>query len=154
MDITVPGIIIWSNVSERRREEALCRPPIPVGDFQQTVGNIISAVRTDGDQALRELGEEYDGVILEQFEVSADEWAEAESLVDPLVLQAMDEAISRIRDFHIAGKPVSLNMETAPGLRCEARYLPISRWPVCARRVSPADFHRDHAGDSGTDCRL
>ena len=38
----------------------------------------------------------------------------------------MDEAISRIRDFHIAGKPVSLSMETAPGLRCEARYLPIS----------------------------
>jgi len=126
MDITVPDIINWSNVSEKDREEALCRPPIPVGDFQQTVGNIISAVRTDGDQALRELGEKYDGVILEQLEVSAHEWAKAESLVDPLVLRAMDEAISRIRDFHIAGKPVPLSMETAPGLRCEARYLPIT----------------------------
>ena len=126
MDITVPDIIIWSTVSEKHREEALCRPPIPVGDFQQTVGDILSAVRTDGDQALRVLGEKYDGAILDQLEVSADEWAEAESLVDPLVLKAMDEAISRIRDFHVAGKPVSLNMETAPGLRCEARYLPIS----------------------------
>ena len=67
MDIAVPDIIIWSNISEKHREEALCRPPIPVGDFQQAVGNIISAVRTDGDQALRELGEKYDGAILDQL---------------------------------------------------------------------------------------
>jgi histidinol dehydrogenase len=60
------------------------------------------------------------------LEVGANEWAEAESLVDPIVLQAMDEAISRIYAFHVAGKPAPVSMETAPGLRCEARYLPIS----------------------------
>jgi histidinol dehydrogenase len=46
--------------------------------------------------------------------------------VDPDVLEAMDEAIARITAFHIAGKPAPVSMETAPGLRCEARYLPIS----------------------------
>jgi histidinol dehydrogenase len=64
--------------------------------------------------------------LLDQLEVSAGEWSEAESLADPLVLQAIDEAISRIKMFHEAGKPKMASMETAPGLRCEARYLPIS----------------------------
>lgn len=124
--VTVSELIDWSRISEAEREIALRRPPIPAGDFQQTVADIISRVREDGDDALRELGEKYDGVRSGVLEVTADEWAKAESLVDPVVLQAMDEAISRIYAFHVAGKPVPVSMETAPGLRCEARYLPIS----------------------------
>ncbi len=126
MDIRIPELIDWSGITDAQRETVLCRPPIPPGNFQQIVGEIISQVRSDGDVALRELGEKYDGVILEQLEVTAEEWAEAESLVDPLVLQAMDEAIERISAFHISGKPNPVSMETSPGLRCEARYLPIS----------------------------
>ena len=124
--VTLPEMIDWSRTSEAERETALRRPPIPAGDFQQAVVAIISRVSEDGDEALRELGEKYDGVLLGDLEVSANEWAEAESLVDPIVLQAMDEAISRIYAFHVAGKPAPVSMETAPGLRCEARYLPIS----------------------------
>lgn len=126
MDIRLAEPIDWPGITEAQREKALCRPPIPSGNFQQVVGEIISRVRKDGDTALRELGEKYDGVILEQLEVTTEEWAVAESLVDPLVLQAMDEAIERISAFHISGKPAPVSMETSPGLRCEARYLPIS----------------------------
>lgn len=126
MDIRIPGMIDWPAITEAQREAALCRPPIPPGDFQRVVGEIISRVRNDGDEALRDLGEKYDGVKLEQLEVTAGEWAEAESRVDPLVLQAMDEAIERISAFHISGKPGPVSMETSPGLRCEARYMPIS----------------------------
>jgi histidinol dehydrogenase len=124
--VTIPELIDWSRASEVERETALQRPPIPAGDFQQTVAAIISRVREDGDLALREFSEKYDGIVLSQLEVTADEWAKAESLVDADVLQAMDEAIARIDAFHVAGKPAPLSMETAPGLRCEARYLPIS----------------------------
>lgn len=126
MDIRIPGLIEWPSIAEAQREAALCRPPIPPGDFQRVVGEIISRVRNDGDEALRELGEKYDGVKLEELEVTAEEWAESESRVDPLVLQAMDEAIERISAFHISGKPGPVSMETSPGLRCEARYMPIS----------------------------
>ena len=126
MEISVPEMIDWSSASGVQRETALRRPPIPAGEFQQLVSDIISQVRSDGDRALRELGEKYDGVVPETLEVTADEWAVAESLADPAVLQAMDEAISRISAFHLAGKPTPVSLETAPGLRCEARYLPIS----------------------------
>lgn len=124
--ISVPELIDWSRTSEAERETALRRPPIPAGDFQQVVATIIARVREDGDGALREFGQKYDGVQLGDLEVTADEWAEAESRVNSEILQAMDEAISRINAFHVAGKPAPVSMETAPGLHCEARYLPIS----------------------------
>ena len=126
MKISIPAIISWSDTSEIQREAALQRPPIPEADFQGVVTNIISRVREEGDAAVYELGEKYDAVVLNQLEVTGQEWAEAESQVDPAVLNAMDEAIARITAFHVAGKPAMVSMETAPGLRCEARYLPIS----------------------------
>jgi histidinol dehydrogenase len=122
----VPELIDWSVTSESEREAALQRPPIPSGDFQADVAAIIERVRQQGDKALLELGQKYDGVLLQELEVTASEWAQAESLVAPNVLQAMDQAIARINNFHAAGKPEPLSMETAPGLRCEARYLPIT----------------------------
>ena len=126
MDILIPEMIDWSSASEVKRETALRRPPIPVGEFQKIVSDIIKQVGCDGDRALREFGEKFDAVVPQTLEVTADEWAAAESLVDPAVLRAMDEAIARISAFHRAGKPAPVSMETAPGLRCEARYLPIS----------------------------
>ena len=126
MTIRIPDLIDWSAASETERRAVLQRPPLPSGNLQQAVSEIISLVGEEGDDALFALGEKYDGVELEQLEVSADEWAAAESQVEPAVLQAMDEAIARIDAFHLAGKPAPVSMETTPGLRCEARYLPIS----------------------------
>lgn len=126
MDILIPELIDWPEASEAQRETALSRPPIPTGDFQAIVSDIICRVRQDGDRALRELGEKYDAAVPGSLEVTSDEWAVAESRVDPAVLKAMDEAISRIRAFHFAGLPTPFSLETAAGIRCEARYLPIS----------------------------
>jgi histidinol dehydrogenase len=126
MDIVIPDMIEWSALNEAEYDKALRRPPIPSGDFQAAVATIIARVAEEGDKALLELGEKYDDVLLDDLQVSAGEWAEADLKVEPDVLQAMDEAISRIDAFHVAGKPAPLSMETAPGLRCEARYLPIS----------------------------
>ena len=126
MGICIPDLVEWASVSEAERVIALRRPPIPAGDFQQIVSGIISRVRENGNAALFELGEKYDGIRLNSLEVTIDEWSAAEALVDADVLQAIDEAISRIDAFHIAGKPAPVSLETAPGLSCEARYLPIS----------------------------
>lgn len=126
MKISIPESINWPDTNDAQREATLQRPPIPEGNFQGTVADIISQVREKGDEAVLELGAKFDGVALEQLEVGPQEWAEAESRVEPDVLKAMDEAIDRIRAFHAAGKPGPLSMETSPGLRCEARYLPVS----------------------------
>jgi histidinol dehydrogenase len=131
MVVRLHKLIDWSAASKKDREAVLQRPPLPGGylaneDFRRDVGEIISRVRQHGDPVLLELGEKYDGVRIEQLAVSADEWAASESAVDADILQAIDDAIGRIDSFHRAGKPASLKMETAPGLQCQARYLPIS----------------------------
>ena len=126
MKITVPKRVDWSALNEAGRQNALRRPPMPAGDFRAEVAAIIASVEKDGDNALRALGEKYDAVVLDDLRVSAEEWARADSMVEPGVLQAMEEAISRIDAFHVAGKPAPVSLETATGLRCEARYLPIS----------------------------
>ncbi len=126
MKILIPELINWSTADEAEKARSLDRPPIPPGNFQSAVKDIISRVRAEGDKALFDLGRKYDGVSLERLDVSADEWQAAEALVEPSVLKAIDEAIERIRCFHAAGKPAPIALETAPGMQCEARYLPIS----------------------------
>lgn len=126
MNIRIPGLIDWSSASIEERRIATRRPPLPDLKIGEAVSGIISQVREAGDDAVRELTWKYDGIELQQLEVGAEEWAAAESAVDAEVLQAMDEAITRIEAFHSAGLPKPLSIETAPGLRCEARYLPIS----------------------------
>jgi len=126
MDIVIPPLIDWQTASETQRETVLRRPPIPEGDFKERVTGIITRVGKDGDRALREIGAQYDTPVDGPLEVTAEEWEAADSEVDPAVLAAMDEAISRIRSFHLAGVPLPVSKETGPGLRCEARYLPIS----------------------------
>lgn len=126
MNISIPQLVNWSIASQALKDATLCRPPIPAGDFQTAVADIIARVGNEGDAALFEFAEKFDGIELESLEVSQQEWLAAESQVDKLVLQAIDEAILRIEAFHAAGKPGSVSLETAPGLQCEARYLPIS----------------------------
>jgi len=126
MEIMIPELVDWSSADAARRETVLKRPPIPEGDFKNVVRDIIARVGADGDRALREIGAQYDNPVDGSLEVTPEEWGAAESLVDPAVLKAMDEAISRIRSFHLAGVPLPVSKETGPGLRCEARYLPIS----------------------------
>ena len=126
MEFVIPQLIDWPNAGETAREAALRRPPPPGGDFKNVVSDIIARVAAKGDSALREIAARYDAPVDGPLEVGEAEWAAAEALVDPDVLRAMDEAIARIRSFHMAGVPLPFSKETAPGLRCEARYLPIS----------------------------
>ena len=126
MKIVIPELIDWTAADAAQKLDTLTRPPIPAGDFQSGVAGIISSVRDDGDLALRRLGEKYDGVKLGALEVSAEDLENAEQRLDPVLLAAMDEAIERITAFHSAGKPAPMSMDTADGLNCEARYLPVS----------------------------
>ncbi|MCW8926277.1 MAG: histidinol dehydrogenase, partial [Xanthomonadales bacterium] len=126
MNIRIPETINWAQANTKQRTAAIRRPPLPELDIAQDVAAIITQIREEGDDALRRLTRKFDKVELDQLEVSASEWAAAESAVDKEVLQAIDDAIARIDSFHRAGMPGPVSIETAPGVRCEARYLPIS----------------------------
>lgn len=121
-----PEVIDWATLDASARRLTLARPEFDGGSREQAVTAILDAVRQRGDEALRELGERFDGVALDTFEVPREELEDAADHVEPALLAAIDRAMARIQTFHAAGRPRDLELETAPGVHCAATYRPIS----------------------------
>lgn len=106
----------------------LCvRPSSDNPVVRERVQAILERVRTDGDEALRALSREIDGIEMDALEVGADEFAQAESLVSDAVKAAIAAASTNIRRFHEAQLPQPVEVETAPGVRCIQKAMPIRR---------------------------
>jgi histidinol dehydrogenase len=106
----------------------LCRRPSS-GNTQvkQRVEEIITLVRQKGDAALRSLSQEIDGRPLKEIALSDAAIREAALAVSPEVKAAIADAARNIRAFHQAQKPQEIRVETAPGVTCIQRPVPIER---------------------------
>ncbi len=118
--------IDWSALNEAERLAALARPPQDRGELEGGVADILAAVRERGDAALREFAQRFDGVEVDELLVPATALESAHRAIDPSLMQAIEQAAARIRAFHEAGAPKAFSTQTAGGLECSARYLPIS----------------------------
>ena len=107
---------------------ALCtRPSDENTVVRERVAAILDLVQMQGDEALRALSREIDGIPLTALEVSEAEFAEAEAAVGAAVKQAIETAAANIRAFHEAQRPQDVRLETQPGVRCFQRAVPIQR---------------------------
>lgn len=107
---------------------ALCQRPMaddPV--VTERVKAILARVKNNGDRALRELSQEIEGRPLDAIEVTASEISEAETKLSPEVKEAIRNAEKNIRAFHQAQIPREIRVETAPGVICIQRPVPIGR---------------------------
>ena len=109
----------WDTISRRSLPDD--------SDISERVGSIISQVREDGDNALIRLAREIDGVELSRLELTEAEIEEACSKVDGTLVQAISSAVGNIKAFHEAQLPKTVEIETAPGVKCIQRPVPISR---------------------------
>lgn len=118
----------WPNLDEAARDAALTRPVQTVAaSTRESVAALLADVRANGDAALREITERFDGVTLTGFEVDADEFAAAAEAVPADLYTAMQQAMQRIEAFHLAGMAQPYAVETAPGVVCERVIRPIQR---------------------------
>ncbi|MFT5140846.1 MAG: histidinol dehydrogenase [Lysobacterales bacterium] len=120
------SILDWSSMDAKDRAATLCRPSSDSSEIEQTVKDIIRDVRLRGDDALRDYSKQFDGIEINELRLSGELIGNAASACESGLLDAMDSAIGRIKKFHQAGMPQSVRIETAPGLVCESRYIPIS----------------------------
>ena len=112
----------------RERWADLCRRPSSANPVvRERVEAILQRVREQGDEALRQLSLEIDRRPLEQIEVSPGEILEAEVRVSPAVKRAVAAAEANIRAFHEAQRPREISVDTAPGVRCIQRPVPIEK---------------------------
>ncbi|MDQ3854804.1 MAG: histidinol dehydrogenase, partial [Chloroflexota bacterium] len=91
------------------------------------VREIVRNVRERRDAALHEYGARFDGVSLESFEVSPEEFGDALEAVGPAVVSALQVAIENIRRFHEAQLQPQPVVETLPGVRVWREWRPIER---------------------------
>ncbi len=119
-------------ITEPDREqwaELVRRPAFDVSQLFDVVRPIMDAVHEHGDKALHEYGHRFDGVELDSLSVSAAEVEEACALVPRELKKAIELAYCNIYDFHELQRnsQAPVKLETAPGVVCEQRTLPIQR---------------------------
>ncbi|WP_319590616.1 histidinol dehydrogenase [uncultured Draconibacterium sp.] len=98
--------------------EILKRPLFDVSELYGRVQNILTEIREQGDEKLREYTERFDGVKVDKFEVSEEEIAKAEATIDKDLKDAIALAAENIKAFHSAQMPEVKKMETKPGVIC------------------------------------
>ncbi|MDU7779329.1 MAG: histidinol dehydrogenase [Aeromonas caviae] len=120
--------LIWKTLSPARQAEVLTRPALgDEADIGTVVRDIIAAVRSRGDEALRELSQRFERAPREQLRVSDAEVDAACARLGDDIKGAIEAAIANIRTFHAAQVQPVVRVETRPGVLCELRTQPISR---------------------------
>lgn len=96
----------------------LSRPAISALELQDQVRLVLEKVQNEGDAALFELTEKFDGVKLDKLLVSESEFIEADSIVESALKQAIIQAAANIRMFHSNQLIENQIIETQPGVSC------------------------------------
>ena len=91
------------------------------GDVSRDVAAILARVRAEGDAAVAELTEQFDGHNLD-WRISAEACAAAYATIAPDLRAALDLAAARIRDYHERQRPADSRWTDEAGVTMGARW--------------------------------
>ena len=103
------------------------------------VDAVIDNVRKNGDAALLEYTERFDGVKLEELQVSDEEIVRAVMQASPDLVETLRQAAANIEAFHRAQVRQDVVLTDRPGMVLGQRYTPIEKVGICVPR-SPVAF--------------
>ncbi len=119
-------LIDWNVSSPEARRAALSRPAEGSRDaVVRQVAAIISAVRAEGDAAVRRFTQQFGGDATGDLRVSPAEFRDARSALLPGQIAALERAVANVAKFHEAQISGPLSLETMPGVLCERITRPI-----------------------------
>lgn len=107
--------------------EILKRPTKTIDDIEVTVKEIFKEVQKKGDEAVAKYTSIFDGIALENYEVSAEEIQEANSSISEELKAAIQLAKENIYKFHSAQKTDKISIETTEGVNCWQEKRPIQK---------------------------
>lgn len=108
--IQFPDKINWVNIIKR-----------PVADYNylnDKVAAVLNGVKQGGDHAISQYTLQFDGVSLENFQVTEAEIINAKTQLDSALKVAIETAAENIRKFHLTQVSQALPIETMPGISC------------------------------------
>ena len=103
------------------------RPHIDTTQLTATVQAVLDDIRQDGDLAVKRYEKKFDHVKLDELAVSEEEMQEAEQLVSTELRDALILAHGNIAKFHEAQRFKTIEVETATGVRCWQKSMPIEK---------------------------
>jgi len=118
---------VINNPTRESWSEIVKRPVLDTRFLERTVANILADVRDNGDAALRHCAKFFDKVELDVFEVSEEEFVEANSLVSKELKDAIAISKSNIEKFHAVPHEQPQVIETTPGVFCWRKTVPIEK---------------------------
>lgn len=99
----------------------------PKTDVAAVVSDILANVRANGDRAVLEYSEKFDGVKLDSLLVSRQELEEALAAVEPEFLAVLEKAAENIRAFHTRQVRNSFVIADRPGMILGQKVTPIEK---------------------------
>lgn len=119
-------IINWQDLSIREQHSALARPAITESKLlSQQVENILINVRNNGDKALFQLTEKFDGATLDSLLVTPLQIQAAKQALSEKRRKAINTAYTQIKRFHQAQISQDITVQTSPGVNCTLKTEPI-----------------------------
>lgn len=103
------------------------RPHLDVSQLNATVSSVLADVRERGDKAVIAYEEKFDKAVLAQLAVTEEEMQEAENLVDKELKDALVLAHYNIAAFHESQKFEGRKVQTAAGVECWQKSMPIEK---------------------------
>ncbi|MDR0995171.1 MAG: histidinol dehydrogenase [Tannerella sp.] len=103
------------------------RPVLPLDSLFNTVRQVLGEVQRRGDAAVKAYEQTFDHVQLSCLQVSKEEMEEAEALLPAELKKAIQTAARHIEAFHAAQFFKEITVETAPGVVCRQKALPIEK---------------------------
>ena len=127
-NVSIASAVVWRQLDAEEQRAILQRP------VQQNNARLLSQVQAlveqvaqQGDSALLELTERFDGVRLSSVVLSDSDVRAQAAKTDADVKRAIDQAYANIRAFHEAQQPQPVRMETMAGVLCEQRFAPLEK---------------------------
>ncbi len=99
----------------------------PEVNVEEIVSGIIANVRQNGDRALLQYTEKFDGVRLSTLRVTEDEMKEAIAYTEPEFLRILERAAENIRKFHTAQVRRSFIINDEEGVVMGQKVIPVDR---------------------------
>ncbi|EKF84950.1 histidinol dehydrogenase [Methanobacterium formicicum] len=114
-------------INDENIGQLLGRSQIDSDSVMNIVNNILSDVKNNGDESLRQYTEKFDGVDLKDFLIKEEELKESLSKIEDDLVGSLKQAASNIRKFHQAQLPQDWSMEVDEGITAGQIVRPLER---------------------------
>jgi len=108
-------------------QKIIKRPLAETGKLEAMVKPVLQDIKQYGDAAIKKYTKQFDGIGLDELQVTEKEIAASDAQVSTELKKAIDVARENIEKFHLAQRGENIKVDTMPGVTCWQKAVPIEK---------------------------